>query len=264
MMPRPVVIYVTLSVVIVALIIAIAIVALRPCDGAGVVYRSVVTRPDSPTHSLTLRTMWGLWDKTPPPPAYVRVMRFNQEQLGAANMVIHDYDSTMAAIERLDNEIPQLARVFKECKRNVCRADIGRYALIYCHGGIYADIDVIVLNGGAFTDLSRRPPNGQWVVEFEKNSRGIQGLGNYFFSVAAGAPVMKAILTEATSRCLRIMDKPKWSDADVLHSTGPDVVTDVLNLREYSDHVRVRYTTKEIVHMTFGGWRSGRDVSPKK
>lgn len=257
-MRAQVAIYIALAVIIIALVVAVVWVATRPCDAAKTVYQSVVTRPDNVAQNLTLRTMWGLWDKTPPPASQVRVMRFNQEQLGATELVIHDYDDTVAAIERLDGEIPHLARAFKESKRNVCRADIGRYALIYCYGGIYTDMDVIVLKGGSFSDPTKRPPNGQWIVEFEKNCRGIQGLANYFFSAAAGAPVMKAILTEAAARCVRILDKETWSDRDVLVSTGPDVVTDVLRQPAYSDHARVR--DKQIHHMAIGTWRVGSDA----
>jgi mannosyltransferase OCH1-like enzyme len=101
----------------------------------------------------------------------------------------------------------------------VMKADLWRYCVIYCFGGIYADTDTVcIINPNIFINdslLTCSPENGtnffcQWV-----------------FSAPPKSPILKTIIDLCVER---ILTTPIKGEHIIHHLTGPSLFTDGIEL----------------------------------
>ncbi len=188
-----------------------------------------------------------------------------------------DWESTQWNDEQvrsiMDNK--QLA-VYNNYDKWIQKADFARYVIMYKKGGCYADFDML-----ARKDLSRLMMdecNGKTCILLEEktltpamtnisSSYPIrQGqheaplrVANYFFICTPGHPVMKNILEE----CYKRAHLPVQSEYDVLYTTGPDVVSTVVDTMKKNKQlakvgavvVPRKVADKYVKHSAVGSWR---------
>jgi mannosyltransferase OCH1-like enzyme len=119
-------------------------------------------------------------------------------------------------------EMPDFVDVFTALPKNIMRADVIRYVLMYKLGGLYLDLDYEMLkpfDGLAAYDCVLALENEG---AFGPESR----VGNAFFASAPGHPFFKAVLDELRER--PPIGNP---DVEVLTATGPHFISRVLQQR---------------------------------
>lgn len=134
-------------------------------------------------------------------------------------------------------EFPRYRGVFDSFPHRIQRYDFFRYLAVLRHGGFYLDLDVLLAES-----LDELLPH-RCVFPFEelslnrylREAHGIDWeLGNYAFGAAAGDP----FLAQIVGNCIRARTDRAWAermfrgiprlfrtDFDVLHTTGPGLVT---------------------------------------
>ena len=174
----------------------------------------------------------------------------------------------------------------------VARSDMGRYALLYMHGGLYLDLDAEISPTGAVAVA--RAHQAHEVLLFTEKVAKIKDLGTrererphrqriaqYALLAPRGAPFFRAVLIESFRRLATLLGetlrndgdnlgasnlsrfKPlalRLTDKDVLWATGPDVVTAVALDSIWSDVtvVGTSESTSMVAHQERGSWRAGR------
>jgi inositol phosphorylceramide mannosyltransferase catalytic subunit len=133
-------------------------------------------------------------------------------------------DDNLALVK---SELPDFVDVFTKLPKNIMRADVIRYVLMYLRGGLYLDLDYEMLK--PLGDLAKydcvlamETPGG-----FGPESR----VANAFFASAPGHPFFKAVLDE-----LRASPPIGTPDVEVLGATGPAFISRVLHERFRGDH----------------------------
>jgi mannosyltransferase OCH1-like enzyme len=165
---------------------------------------------------------------------------------------------------------PNIYPYYLAYKKPIQRADAFRYMMLYTFGGFYSDMDISIydLNG-----LLKRYPDKKafFFTELYLNDQQIEDskhfpirngvpedrerISNYFLGCVKGHPIMLDILDELVKRSnLEVKD-----DYDVIYTTGPDLVTTVIqrNRDKYPDLLVVskEEADKTIQHHVDGSWR---------
>lgn len=187
--------------------------------------------------------VYGLWDDAPMPQAFAD----NMAAWKAANPGFGTKVWDRAAVEELVRErYPEAWDVYRALGRNVQRADLARYLIVYDRGGWYADLDCVPApDGGSSLDalLSRGLyPRMVLLTELEMDEAWAARVGreqpirngepehagprfaNYFFGATKRHPFMRSIIDTVLARCRAHAGKP-LDDYGVLYTTGPDAFT---------------------------------------
>lgn len=248
---------VTVFFIIVFITIIVFYIVLSPCES----YNDI-----KKYNGLTLRYMWGLWDNTPLPQNYVKQQDKNKNILKGSKKHTYFKKDIEELVLKYSNEIDHdFYNIYNSIKRNVTKADIGRYLLIYYYGGVYIDNDIDILSDFSMSDL-KNYNNGVWYTEKIAN---IQDLGskeeknpvriaNYIIaSLYPKNEILLDIIKESSKRIKSLQSQELWNDSDVLWCAGPDVVTTILT------HTQKRYyilydlekSKNIILHKSEGTWR---------
>jgi len=187
-----------------------------------------------PKSSRTVHLVWGLWDTTTPPPrvlAEARRWEALNEGWTARVWTAAELEATVS------KTCPWLVRGYLAAKP-IQRADLGRLAVVYAHGGMYADIDVepgriepalrargydpavhstVVLEEDVMTPALSRQCNPECI-----STR----IANFAFFATPGAPVLMASMRLAETR-LNIF-RTNHADWVILYTTGPDITTEAV------------------------------------
>lgn len=209
--------------------------------------------------------MWGLWDNKAFPfqdklEALYRQFGYPSEVLTARH--VEDAVAAYAAGWNAD-----IVPCYAALKRNVCKADLGRYLLIFLRGGLYLDNDVQIRRPLLQHEWSS--PTGVWVLEKrvdvgslalrEREEPVRERIANYAFGSAEPLlPGLRLIIEECIRRVKRIEHLAAWSDDDVLWVTGPDVVS-VVHFR-HGRSAFSRPLEDFCDHSEAGAWRYQRDL----
>ena len=219
---------------------------------------------------LTLRYMWGLWDSSDIPSKYLKNQEKNQEILKGSNKITHGKkdieDLVLKYSEEFDNEF---SNIYNSIKRNVCKADLGRYLLIYYYGGVYLDNDVDIKTTFSMSDLKNHK-NGVWYTEgvvdvkvLDPRQEKIPNrYANYIIaSLYPGNKILLDIIKESCKRIKALKDSVNWTDNDIVWSTGPDVVTTILTHTKDKNFIIYdkQKSDKILVHKCEGTWRKNKD-----
>jgi mannosyltransferase OCH1-like enzyme len=212
--------------------------------------------------------VWGLLgDAAQMPPAARHHLKRWGERHPAWEICVHG----PAELERLAAGRPELP--YRAYRLGIQRCDAVRPLLLHARGGVYCDLDVRPrrrsLTGllgryprarvllGVETRLSwwkarragRRHPIRQGAPEVRRR------IANYFMASAPGHPFWLDVLALMRER----VDLPVKEPYDVLYTTGPDVVSEVLarSGHRYPDVqvVPERVLRRFIVHQAWASWR---------
>ena len=221
-------------------------------------------------NGLTLRYMWGLWDNTPLPQKYVKQQDKNQDILKGSKKNTYLKKDIEELVLKYSNEFDNdFYNIYNSIKRNVTKADIGRYLLIYYYGGVYIDNDIDILSQFSMNDL-KTYKNGVWYTEHIAN---IQDLGpkeeknpvriaNYIIaSLYPKNEILLDIIKESSKRIKSLQSQEYWNDSDVLWCAGPDVVTTILTHTQKRDYILydLEKSKNIILHKSEGTWRLKKD-----
>jgi len=236
--------------------------------GAVFVFRAFTrTHSDWPSRgdSVHCVLMWGLWDASPFP--HESLVNLLSSDFGYPSTV-HGPDSVQNALAAYAQENgPDILDCYASLRRNVSKADLGRYLIVYEQGGLYLDNDVRLhrrLLSAEWTD-----PRGVWVLEYffpieELSTRmrqepAAERVANYAFgSSSPRLPALRAIIEECIQRTRVLSSVETWSDDDVLWVCGPDVVSVVCQRMPHLFSTRLNDFCE---HTCQGTWLRGRDVS---
>jgi mannosyltransferase OCH1-like enzyme len=174
------------------------------------------------------------------------------------------------AREFVNREFKDYIELYDWCPRPVMKADLFRLLVVFRQGGFYLDTDLqlskklnpLCREKAVFAfeheidvkNFNRRYP--KWLRAGEERLT----LANYAFGAEAGHPFLAAILDELVYRT-QTFEAEHCNDLDILHATGPDLVTSVYyRQRERWEDVKV-LRSKNMglgsygVHLVHGGWR---------
>lgn len=226
--------------------------------------------------------VYGLWDTSPGLPWRCRA------SLGSWRR--HHPDWSMVLWSRLDADhlvetaFPELQATYRGLARPVQRCDLLRYLLLLRFGGVYADLDLRC-------DAPLRPlllgePRARLIVLVERRLSGERAaeigelepiregrpearerIANYFLAASPGHPILAEVVALVRTRA----HLPVVRDYDVLYTTGPDVVSEVLaSHRDRPDVVVLEEGSAgtRLTHLERGAWRrapaGGRRWSPER
>lgn len=174
---------------------------------------------------------WGFWDPPSPLPAVVRRARRRWNRLGFPVRVW-----TPGKLRELVWRMPDGKQVWARCS-DIQRCDVSRYALLYCVGGMYADVDCVP--DPSIAD-SLRDRTAVMFCEAYWNTEGMKMRAARRHPIRRGAPEIpfrvanyalvsvprNPLLLKLWRKCRdRVMANEVVEDYDVLYTTGPDVVT---------------------------------------
>ena len=183
-------------------------------------------------------------------------------------------------VRRLAADLGWLA-IFDSYQTNIQRADFARYIILLAEGGCYADFDVSVRKRGfldrATATISKQDRQAGVVIEAcfpeiadypqfrrlcpraESRTHDLQPIrkgkpevplrvANYFFLASPGSEMIRRIISLVIERA----SLPVKLDYDVLYTTGPDVVSEVV----FRDpEVAAFIDWRMLRHNCHSGWR---------
>ena len=129
---------------------------------------------------------------------------------------------------------PGFLDLYRWYPRPVMRADFFRVLAVHVLGGFYLDADVLLsapldplMKHAAVFPWEQLMSDTEFEKRFPKATR--QGeehwmLGQYAFGAEAGHPFVRTLLEELIGRTASF-EADRCTDLDVLHATGPDLVT---------------------------------------
>lgn len=133
-------------------------------------------------------------------------------------------------------ECPEFADLYEWYPRAVLKADFFRVLSVWKLGGFYFDSDVWLTQEleplrekKALFPWEWEMPPAEFAKRYPPHLRERverPQVGNYAFAAEAGHPFLRAILDEIVKRT-ETFEAEECNDLNVLHATGPDVVTTV-------------------------------------
>lgn len=117
-------------------------------------------------------------------------------------------------LELVTTRVPELLDVYTRLPKNIMRADVIRYVLMYTHGGLYLDTDYEMLKPFDMTDHDIVLP---WEITDERGTP--TRVANAVFASAPGHPFWRMLIDDL------IAHPPLAADVDVIDTTGPVFVT---------------------------------------
>jgi mannosyltransferase OCH1-like enzyme len=121
---------------------------------------------------------------------------------------------------------PEFYPVFKGFSREIMRADVIRYLIMYKSGGVYLDLDYEVLAPFDFG-------NHQLVLPFNRSKAfgdAQDDIGNCFFASEPGHPFWADVIRELSEHPPVVTDYTQ-----IVEATGPRLLTRVYNQNKYEN-----------------------------
>jgi mannosyltransferase OCH1-like enzyme len=128
--------------------------------------------------------------------------------------------------EFVKSEFPEFHRVFTGFSKNIMRADVIRYLIMYKIGGVYLDLDYEVLKPFNFENKNIVLP--LWLSVKDGDPADI--LGNFFLASVPGHRYWLDAINELKNNPPIVTDYTQ-----VLEATGPIFVTRIYNSNRYQD-----------------------------
>ncbi len=183
-----------------------------------------------------------LWDKKFPIRLRWMIRRFKRK-----NQEIRQYLWREPDFLRLLDQYPQYEKVYFSYKKRIQRADFARYLIVYHCGGTYADLDI---KPGVkkyadlidkyqhfqtifFEELTWKEGENDFTEDYlvrqnldpSKRKEASLRVANYMFFSRPGAEVLRKII----DKCIERSDVEIREPYDVIFTTGPDVVSTVID-----------------------------------
>ena len=174
------------------------------------------------------------------------------------------------AWEFVTREFPEYLELYDWYPRPVLKADLFRLLVVYRLGGFYLDTDFLLdekldplcKEKAVFAyehRIDEKNFNCRYPAWLRSGEEQLT-LANYAFGAEAGHGFLAAILEELVSRT-KTFEAEDCNDLDILHATGPDLVTSVYyrNRQRWKDVVVLKSNRMGLgrygVHLVHGGWR---------
>lgn len=141
------------------------------------------------------------------------------------------------------DELPDYLDTYVRLPKNIMRADMIRYAILYRRGGLYLDTDYEMLKPFDLTQHDCVLPVE--TEEFEPDGR----ICNSFMASAPGHAFFKAVLDELRANPPLVVaegDKGR----SVLKTTGPNFISDVLRRLPGRDALNIAMPRQELFNPT--------------
>lgn len=237
---------------------------------------SVASRSTQSSIPLVAHFIYGLWDDTPMPESYEMTL-YQWKQHGWKVKLWN-----RELIEQVMKQYPVWWELYQRLPRPVQKADLARYVLIYQEGGFYFDCDcppTSLDSPKTLRDELKQHPDWQAVYFVEHRiseayaqnttklfpiRQGVpeqtERLANFAFGAVREHESLWLILETLTKRC-GLFNSPKWIQQDytILFTTGPDVVTEVIQTnRKKWKHLAVLPHTPYMIHTCTGTWRNNQ------
>lgn len=171
-------------------------------------------------------------DNSSPPSELIRLSRSWKELNPDWEYYLWDY---RAIDQFLENYYPNFINIYNNYKYDVQRWDAIRYLIIYQHGGLYVDMDYQCIEKieDILIDkeccLGTEPPEHSTIF-------GVQEMiGNAFIASIPKHPFIGALIDEIQK------DDLVFDNHEVMHSTGPLMVTRVYDNFEKKEDIRISY-----------------------
>ena len=130
----------------------------------------------------------------------------------------------MAMSEQLINDVdPSFYKTFKSYKHHVQRADAIRYFILYVHGGVYVDLDVVPTRN--ITPLLQLYEVSEYKAML-CSSTNVAMASNWFMMSVPKSEFWMDIVAEMKRRASNFYG---FKHFDVMNKTGPGLVNDMLN-----------------------------------
>ena len=126
----------------------------------------------------------------------------------------------------IKNKMPQYYNFYKNLKFDIQRIDFMKYAICYLKGGIYTDLDMVVIKN--FTPLIHQKFFFHTFSHLSKTEK----ISNDFFGCIKGWKGFKIFLEELVDNYnnkIKIKIYNVWTARFVLQTTGPRFLTKFLN-----------------------------------
>lgn len=123
-------------------------------------------------------------------------------------------------------EFPDFYQTFANFSRNIMRADVIRYLILYKIGGVYLDLDYEVLVPFDFKNYDIVLPMNRSIEFGDKNN----GLGNCLMASAPGNQFWKDVIDDLKTNP---PDVTKYTE--IVDATGPRLLTRIYNKKTYPD-----------------------------
>ncbi len=125
-------------------------------------------------------------------------------------------------------EFPEFYPVYKGFSRNIMRADVIRYLIMYKIGGLYLDLDYEFLKPFDFEEALVVLPKNRSISEGD----AYDGIGNCVFASVPGHVYWRNVLDD-------LKNNPPVIDnyGDVIAATGPLLLTRIYDAGKYPDVV---------------------------
>lgn len=163
-------------------------------------------------------------------------------------------------------EYPDFYPIYQGFSRNIMRADVFRYLIMYKMGGLYLDLDYEMIRPFDFTEA-------ELVLPYNREKAmgdAYDGIGNAIFASVSGHPFWKAVIDDLQERPPLVKDFTQIVDA-----TGPMLLTRIFEAGKFEGilspsrkafHIEVpkKYRLPEIylkdpeiygAHHCAGSWR---------
>ena len=133
-----------------------------------------------------------------------------------------DYDNE----QFVKNEYPEFYDIFMGFSREIMRADVIRYLIMYKIGGVYLDLDYEVLKSFDFANNSIVLPKNRSKKFGDKHDE----LGNSIFASVPGHQFWADVISYLQRNPPIINDY-----SQIVEATGPRLLTRIYNQNEYTD-----------------------------
>lgn len=118
----------------------------------------------------------------------------------------------------VEKEFPEYLELYTNLPKNIMRADVIRYLIMYRIGGLYLDLDYEMLRPFEFLNYPLVLPLNRSKEAGDK----IEGVGNCIFASTPNHPFWLTVMQAL------IDDPPFGKDIDVEKSTGPEFLSNIL------------------------------------
>jgi len=141
--------------------------------------------------------------------------------------------------EFVKKEFPEYFELFKNLPKNIMRADVIRYLIMYRIGGLYLDLDYEMLRRFDFTDHKLVLP----LNRSKEAGDSFNGVGNCLFASMPNQPFWMVVMRNLAE------NPPLAKNVDVVTSTGPEFLSEIFFSSE-ENQKDIFTPQREIFHPT--------------